>query len=283
MADAPLNPVLRRLNRWLDGPAGEPIDGELIDRFLAGREEAAFAELVRRHGPMVLGVCRRILSDPHDAEDAFQAAFLVLARGAGSIRDRRSVGSWLYGVALRVSRRARLQAARRRAREKGADPMPQPDPFDAVEWRDLRPVLDEELGRMPDKYRAPLVLCYLEGKSHEEAARHLGWPNGTVCGRLARARDMLRRRLERRGLACSASLLAVLVQQYASAAVPGRLAAAAVRVGCSPAAPPDPVARLADGGGPGPFRVNAQLTAGTMLLGAVGVGAALLVGAPPDP
>src|SRR5262249_10036137 len=168
---------------------------------------------------MVLGVCRRMLGDGPDAEDAFQATFLVLATKAGSIQRRNSVSSWLHGVAARIARQVRHSASRRRAHERQAPVMPPSDARDAVEWRDLRPVLDEEWERLPQKYRAPLVLCYLEGKSHEEAAQELGWPNGTVCGRLARARDLLRDRLMRRGVTLSASMLAAVAAE-ATAAIP---------------------------------------------------------------
>jgi RNA polymerase sigma-70 factor (ECF subfamily) len=173
---------------------------------------------------MVLGVCQRVLHDPHDAEDAFQATFLVLARNAGSIAKRDSVGSWLYGVAHRTALKARAEAAKRRALERQSGDMANADPMAEIIWRDLRPVLDEELGRLPEKYRAPLVLCYLEGKTNEEAAQQLGWTKGTVSGRLARARDLLRTRLTRRGLALSTGVLvSALTAEAAPAAVPAGL------------------------------------------------------------
>jgi RNA polymerase sigma factor (sigma-70 family) len=230
VAVKPSHPLLQHLFRRVAPSAGgEETDGRLLQRFLAHRDEAAFAALVQRHGPMVLGVCRRVLDEASDVEDAFQATFLV--HKAGSVRRRESIGSFLYGVALRVARRARARAASRRAHERRAPIMPpEDDPRAAVIWRDLRPVLDEELGRLPEKYRAPLVLCYLEGKTHEEAARQLGWTNGTVCGRLARARDLLRARLVRRGLTLSAAALpAALAEGTLSAAVPASLAAATLR------------------------------------------------------
>jgi RNA polymerase sigma factor (sigma-70 family) len=207
-------------------------DGPLLERFLRDRDQAAFAELVRRHGPMVLALCRRLLGDAHDAEDAFQATFLVLARKAASVRRRGSVGSFLYGVARRISSMTRRQLARRRAQQWQTQPPPPADPADEAARAELRPVLDEELGRLPEKYRAPLVLCYLEGKTNEEAARALGWTKGTVSGRLARARDLLRPRLARRGLALSAACAAVagaVAASAAPAAVPAALLEATAR------------------------------------------------------
>jgi RNA polymerase sigma-70 factor (ECF subfamily) len=199
----------------------DPTDEELLGRFATSGEEAAFAELVRRYGPMVLGVCRRVLTAEHDAEDSFQATFLVLARRAGAIHKREAVGSWLYGVAYRIAARARADAARRRKHEGQVSPVAGPDPFEEMAWRELRPVLDEELARLPAKYRNPLVLCYLQGLTNTEAARELGWTKGTVSGRLARARDMLRSRLARRGLALtSAVLIALLGRCTVVAAVP---------------------------------------------------------------
>src|SRR5215467_2958000 len=161
-----LSKVLEHLHQILAPPGGDLTDGQLLARFVTARDEAAFAALVRRHGPMVLGVCRRLLHDAHEAEDAFQATFLVLVHKARSIGRPESLGPWLHGVAYRTAARAR-QAARRRAREREAAAMPDGDPAVEVGWRDLRQVLDEELGRLAHKYRAALVLFYLEGKSTE--------------------------------------------------------------------------------------------------------------------
>jgi RNA polymerase sigma factor (sigma-70 family) len=212
-----MNRVVRFLRR-ATAPAGGEEDGELLRRFVAAREEAAFAGLVRRHGAMVLGVCRRLLDDAHEAEDAFQATFLVLARRAAAVRKQDSVASWLYAVAYRVSLKARAAAThRQKPGGEAAEPASTADPAAEAAWRELRPVIDEELSRLPEKYRAPLVLCYLEGKTNEEAARLLGWTKGTVSGRLARARDLLRPRLARRGLALAAGSVAVLLAQRGAA------------------------------------------------------------------
>jgi RNA polymerase sigma factor (sigma-70 family) len=232
---ANLNVVLRHLRR-LRGAGPEDGDAGLLQRFVALRDETAFAELLGRHGPMVLGACRRVLGDSPDAEDAFQATFLVLVQKAATLRDPATLANWLYGVVVRVARKARTTAERRRARERQAIPMRQSDDLEAAIWRDLRPVLDEELERLPPKYRTPLVLCYFEGHSHEEAARKLGWTNGTICGRLARARDLLRKRLMRRGLAPSAAALATLLGNEATAAtVPAALFDATLKaaLGCA--------------------------------------------------
>jgi RNA polymerase sigma factor (sigma-70 family) len=185
-------------------------DEELLERFLnrdSETAEAAFQALVVRHGPMVLGVCRHILNQLQDAEDAFQATFLVLARKAGSIRDRRVLARWLYEVAYRIAIRARTNGVRRRTHERQGGEMSSTVSIDNHGWIELRPVLHEEVNRLPDKYRVPVILCYLEGKTNEEAAALLQWPVGTVKGRLSRARDLLRSRLARRGLALSAALL----------------------------------------------------------------------------
>jgi RNA polymerase sigma-70 factor (ECF subfamily) len=173
-------------------------DGELLERFVRRHEEAAFAALVQRHGPMVLSVCRRVLRRSHDAEDAFQATFLVLAEKAHRLRRPELLANWLYGVAYRTALHARQRSARRSERERGAARMIALDGDPGSEPRELRRVLDEELHRLPEKYRAPLVLCYLEGKTNEEAARLLGWPSGSMSYRLARGRDLLRQRLESR-------------------------------------------------------------------------------------
>jgi RNA polymerase sigma-70 factor (ECF subfamily) len=217
MSGPSLNRVVHFLRRAA-APAGGEEDGELLRRFVAAGEEAAFAGLVRRHGAMVLGVCRRLLDDAHEAEDAFQATFLVLARRAAAVRKQDSVASWLYGVAYRVSRRARAAAAQRqRAVGAAVEPVSTADPTAEAAWREMRLVIDEELSRLPEKYRAPLVLCYLEGKTNEEAARLLGWTKGTVSGRLARARDLLRPRLARRGLAPAAGGVGVLLAEHGAA------------------------------------------------------------------
>jgi RNA polymerase sigma factor (sigma-70 family) len=183
-------------------------DTQLLERFVLQRDETAFEALLHRHGPLVFGVCRRLLGDVHDAEDAFQATFLILARKAGGLRRRALLGNWLYGVAYKVAARARKTAIRRRAWERNdADLAEIPNRLPPAEL-DLAPFLHEELQRLPEKYRTPIVLCYLEGKTNEEAACQLHWPVGTVKGRLNRARELLRKRLARRGVALTAGLLA---------------------------------------------------------------------------
>ncbi|HEV3257722.1 MAG TPA: sigma-70 family RNA polymerase sigma factor, partial [Gemmataceae bacterium] len=230
MASEPVSPVTP-LPGQTDGPPSEhhPADRHLLERFVTARDEAAFAALVQRHGPMVLGVCRRLLRDAHEAEDAFQATFLVLVHKARSIGRPELVGPWLYGVAYRIAAQAG-QAARRRLRHREAAAMPDSDSTVEVVWRDLCEVLDQELGRLAQKLRAPLVLFYLEGKTTEEVARLLGCPNGTVLSRLARGRDRLRDRLNRRGVALSVCTLAlVLAEKTAPAAVPASVAEGTIK------------------------------------------------------
>ncbi|WP_435018118.1 RNA polymerase sigma factor [Tundrisphaera sp. TA3] len=213
MASGRYGPAMAQITR-LFGPGGTAAavgERSLLDRFARDRDGAAFEALVSRHGPMVLGVCRRALDRPDEVDDAFQATFLVLARRAGSIRDGDRLGPWLHGVARRVAARARARAALRRSRERPF-PIDSPAPADAVcpvEADELRRTLDDELGRLPEKYRVPLVLCYLEGLTHDEAATRLGWPVGTVRSRLAGGRDRLRSRLSRLGLSPSAGLVAL--------------------------------------------------------------------------
>jgi RNA polymerase sigma factor (sigma-70 family) len=205
-------------------------DGQLLEGFVSRQDEAAFEAVVRRHGPMVLGVCRRVLRHLHDAEDAFQATFLVLARKAGSITSRERLANWLYGVAYHTALKARAVRARRGGRESQVTEMPEPEATTEVAWEDLQPLLDRELSRLPEKYRLPVILCDLEGKTHREAAHSLGWPVGTLAGRLARARKMLARHLTRRGIALSAGTLAVLLsRQAASAGMSSALASATAR------------------------------------------------------
>jgi RNA polymerase sigma factor (sigma-70 family) len=203
-------------------------DGQLLGRFLDGREEAAFAAIVRRHGPMVLGVCRRLLGNVHDAEDAFQATFLILARKAASVARREALGAFLYGVAYRTALGAREKAARRRAVERQVEEMPHPK-VPPAEPQDWRPILDRELNLLPERFRSVLLLCDLEGKTRREAARQLGVPEGTIASRLATARRTLARRLARCGVVLSGGALAVALAGGAAAAVPAPLAAATVK------------------------------------------------------
>jgi RNA polymerase sigma factor (sigma-70 family) len=237
MAQTQLGVVLRHLHRLL-GPlsADAPTDRHLLDRFVAQRDEAAFEELLRRHGPMVLGVCRRLLAGPHDTEDVFQATFLVFVHKAASIRQGTALGCWLYGVAYRLALKARLAAARRRVHERRVAEMHPIDEDGEPSWDELRPLLDEELARLPERLRAPLVLCYLQGKTNAEAARELGWPTGSISKRLARGREALRQRLTRRGVALSASAVALLVVENASAAVPAALGRTTLAAGLAAAA-----------------------------------------------
>jgi RNA polymerase sigma factor (sigma-70 family) len=203
-------------------------DAHLLERFVADRDEAAFEVLVRRHGPLVYNVCRRVLHRPEDVEDAFQATFLILVRKAAAIRRQASLGGWLYQVAHRVALRA--LAARTDAQPYPDDGPAAPEAEDALLWRDLRRVLDEEVRRLPARYRQAVILFYLSGRTTEEAARQLGCRRGTVLSRLAWARERLRQRLTRRGVALSAAALAVwLAQQGASAAPSALLIGSAVR------------------------------------------------------
>jgi RNA polymerase sigma factor (sigma-70 family) len=228
MAGHPLKELTHDLSRALLRRDGADLtDAQLLARFAEQREEAAFEALVRRHAPMVLGVCRRLLRHAQDAEDAFQVVFLVLAQKAGSVRPREAVAGWLYGVARKAALKARAAAARRRERPVAELPEPPPRPGPG---EDLRPLLERELSRLPEKYRAVVVLCDLEGRSRREAARRLGWPEGTVCGRLARARALLARRLGRCGVALSGSAVATLAAaDCAAACVPAATLAAVLR------------------------------------------------------
>ena len=235
-----------------DGVVGTLSDKQLLERFVNRSDasaEAAFTILLERHGPMVWGVCRRLLADRHAAADAFQATFLVLLRRAPAVRVEDSLGRWLYGVSRRVAGRARATSLRRAARETGdveAVAGPGPDPCGAERLA----VLDEEIGRLPEHYREAVVLCDLEGLPHEEAARRLGCPVGTVESRLSRGRQRLRERLVRRGLAPAAVALWSATAREASATMPAALIKQTARfVMCSQAAGavPTAVATLAEG------------------------------------
>ncbi|QEH37707.1 ECF RNA polymerase sigma factor SigE [Aquisphaera giovannonii] len=197
-----------------------PRDGALLERFVAGADDSAFEAIVVRHGPMVLGVCRRILAGSHDAEDTFQATFLVLARKAARLRDPDRVGPWLYGVATRLARKARVRSARHRHGPLRDRPTPEAA---ATDWSDVRPVLDAELGRLPRPQRDVLVLCLLEGASADEAAARLGCPVGTVKSRLARGRQSLRDRLVGRGIAPAIAVAAASAREGHASALPPSL------------------------------------------------------------
>lgn len=196
-------------------------DGVLLQRFLDDHDEGAFEELVRRHGPMVLGVCRRRLGHEHDAEEAFQATFLLLACKAGSVVPRQQVGAWLHGVACRAAAQAARSAKRRQRHESRAAAIPRRVSHE--DHGELREVIDEEVARLPERYRSPLVLCLLEGRTPREAARLLGWPEGSVSGRLTRAKRLLGRRLEQRGYgpadAATLAAPALSAERLASAAL----------------------------------------------------------------
>jgi|SRR5579884_279493 len=210
--------------------SSDPTDKLLLERFSRERNEEAFAALVRRHGPMVFCVCQRILHNLHDAEDAFQATFLVLVRKSSSLTRPELLANWLYGVACRTALNARAELTRRRAHERQVVDVPV-EGTEEADWHDLRPILDEEVNRLPEKYRAPFVLCYLEGKTNEEASQCLGCPKGTVLSRLARARERLRVRLARRGLALSAGLFAALLtKKIASTTLPATLVDSTLKI-----------------------------------------------------
>jgi RNA polymerase sigma factor (sigma-70 family) len=217
----PLNRLVRHVRHAALGGAPCVLsDGRLMESFLACRDEASFEMLVKRHGPMVLGVCRRVIGNLHDAEDAFQAVFLVLARKAGSIVPRDLVGNWLHGVAYRTALQARNRLGRRRAHERQVKDMPQPTVAPEFDLQELHDALDQELNELPEKYRVPIVLCDLEGRSRKDVAGDLRIPEGTLCSRLAAGREMLARRLARQGLVHSGAALATaLAGQAASAAI----------------------------------------------------------------
>jgi RNA polymerase sigma factor (sigma-70 family) len=220
------------LNSLMRGMAGESLadhsDRQLVERLRAGRDEAAFESVVRRHGPMVYRVCRRILQHAEDAEDAFQATFLLLAGRLGTVREQNSLASWLHGVARRVALKAQSQAAARRRREHQAA-APEAVSPDEVSRREVRAVMDAELAALPEKWRLPLILCHLESRTQEEAARQLGWSRNTLGRRLEEAREALVRRLARRGVTLSAALCGPMLSECtAAAALPARLLASTV-------------------------------------------------------
>jgi RNA polymerase sigma factor (sigma-70 family) len=228
MATAPITRAIKDLRRLVEGQtAEEQTDRQLLERFARQRDDAAFAQVVRRHGPMVLGVCRRLLRCQHDAEDAFQAVFLVLARKAASVRWQDSAAGWLFQVALHLALKMRANIIRRRT-EALSDVAERPLDADRLDAERLS-IVDEELSRLPEKYRLALVLCCYEGKTRAEAARQLGWKEGAVKFRLERGRALLRTRLTRRGLALTgAAVAAMLTENAATAAMPAGLMKATV-------------------------------------------------------
>jgi RNA polymerase sigma factor (sigma-70 family) len=234
MAGSTSREVFRHLNTLFHcGTVAHQSDEELLERFVAGRDqgaEAAFAAVVERHGAMVLGVCRRVLGNQHAAEDAFQATFLVLARKAAAIAHKKQLASWLYGVARRAALDARARSTRRQAREKRLDAMLPAEPTDHAFMSELRTILDEELARLPERHRAAIVLCELEGLSRREAALRLGVSEGTLSSRLARGKARLRERLTRRGLTVAAvTLTATLNQEAQAVSVPPALVDSTIR------------------------------------------------------
>jgi RNA polymerase sigma factor (sigma-70 family) len=242
--------LLRHIRRLASEATPDPdADAVLLGRFVRHRDEDAFAALVRRHGPMVRRVCRRALADPGAADDAFQAAFCVLARKAASVHPPGALASWLYGVACRVARKARAAEVRRRGRVTTFPdldpPDPRPDPLADLSARELLAAVDEEVQRLPEVYRLPVILCCLEGRTREEAARQLGWTQGSVKGRLERGRVRLHARLLRRGLTLAAGLAALeCTRRTVGAAIPALLAGTTVRSALAFASAPDAAAAV---------------------------------------
>jgi RNA polymerase sigma factor (sigma-70 family) len=279
MATTQIDSAIRHLRRAVlreDG-AGKT-DGQLLASFIEQEDETAFEALVHRHGPMVFGACLRIVGNHHDAEDAFQATFLVLARKASSVRPRERVANWLHGVALRTAMKAKTLALKRHEREKQVTQMPEVEAAQQDQWRDLQPLLDQELNGLPENYRLPIVLCDLEGKAIKEATRQLGWPQGTLAGRLARGRKLLAKRLANRGVEVPAgSLATVVLPNVASAGVPTSLISSTVKAATTIAVVPAQVAVLTEG-----VMKSMMLTkmskalAGLVVLGAVVFGGGLL-------
>ena len=250
------------------GAQGAPSDGDLLGCFAAARDEAAFRALVERHGGMVYYVCRRVLRDPHEAEDAFQATFLILAQKAAAIRHPQLLANWLYGVAYRVARKAKAKMQPPKPESvQEADPAGEPSLQAA--WHEVAAALDEELSRLPDKYRAPLVLCYLQGKSRQEAAALLECSPGSMSWRVGKGRELLRKRLQRRGMALSLMLLLLGMSARASAAP--TLVARTVAVAL-PDAAPAPILALAEAAQEGDHSWGKMVLAIVFLL--LGLGAA---------
>ncbi|HEY1380119.1 MAG TPA: sigma-70 family RNA polymerase sigma factor [Gemmataceae bacterium] len=267
-----LREVIRHLRRLAaGGRPGDPADADLLDRFLGAGDPAAFELLLWRHGAMVYGVCRRVLRHEQDAEDAFQAAFLTLARKGRSVSRRGSVSGWLYTVAYRTA-----LAAKARARKVPTAPLPDvPAPDGPADWWDVRPVIDSEIARLPERLRRPFVLCCLEGLTVDEAARRLGTPRGTVGTRVGRARDLLRERLAGRGIGLAAAALTSALAVEASAGVPAALVTGTLAIAAG-TAPPSRILTLADGVARAMLMTQLK-TAGVAAVAVIALGAGGLV------
>ncbi len=245
MSTSPLDTVVRHIRRLSGANYRNCSDAELLQQFVRERNEGAFTALMRRHERLVWRVCWHALGHVQDAEDAFQATFVVLAHSAAKIEKQEMLGSWLHGVAVRIACKAKRDAARRRKHEREAANMPRRKPVSELSWREVCQVLDEEVQRLPQKYRAPFILCVLEEKSLAEAARLLGWKEGTVSGRLTRARKQLQDRLARREIRLSAVLASLaLTQSSATASIPVELSAATIRAALSYVARPEAAADI---------------------------------------
>src|SRR5262245_57242824 len=274
MSRATLAPLLHLLRARR---AAADADGDLLARFAADRDEEAFAELVRRHGPLVWGVCRQVLGHDHDAEDAFQATFLVLARSAAAVRSAGALAGWLHATAWRVANKARVRSAARRDRERRAPARTTGDVAADVALRELQALLHAEVAALPTKYRTPFVLCVLEGRGRAEVAAQLGWNAGTLSTRLAWARQRLRTRLLRRGVDVAAALAAIEITRGDAPAAVASSAVTIARTGAAPAA----VLALAHGG----LMTTklAPLTALGLVVSALAAGTAGLFGSDPPP
>jgi RNA polymerase sigma-70 factor (ECF subfamily) len=279
------SPVLGYIRKVASGwQAADLPDPELLEQFVGRRDEAAFAVIVRRHGPMVRRLCLRILQNEQDADDAFQATFLVLCRKAGWVDRKQSLGGWLHGVAYRVAQKARIASARRQRHERCSPARRLADPLAEVSLKEAHAILDDELARLPDKFRGPLVLCYLEGRTRDEAAHQLGWSASIFKSRLEQARQRLARRLAARGLGLAGTLVAALFcETTARAAVPAVLldstikAATGVMAGVTASAIPPRVAALAEGVLKAMFITRLKIATAVLLVaGFIGAGTSAL-------
>src|SRR5262245_58282117 len=271
MAKGPLSLLVGTLRRSTEALAFDDLtDAELLARYQATRDESAFAIIVKRHGPLVIAAARQLLTDAADVDDAFQAAWLMFVRESKSIRDGAALSGWLYRVTYRIAIRLKQRQDRRRELgEAGAD---EPD----LSWREACAVLHEELDRLPDKFRLPLVLCYLDGRSRDEAAKQLGWTEGMVKGRLERGRDTLRERLPRRGVTLSAGLLGAIAASRAEAVAP-HLVNSITRFFTNPAVAPAGLTALCAGVAPTMMTPRRwPIAAALLVAGILGTGTFLL-------